>query len=138
MKFIQWIWALIVVLSGACVGQAVVSGMGQEAAQQAPEGWHRLKEQVPFRRSDLMGEISSSASSHSLDHFMAMSAHAPSQSWDVVLQLGSGREVRVLLKGQVEAPRPGASHSTAGNRVLGDGLLIRRSRGGGVTGMIWL
>jgi lysophospholipase L1-like esterase len=132
-KLFQWTWALIVVLSGAGVGAALFGGLGQEAAQQAPNGWERLDEQVPFRRADLMGDLPSSGESYSLDHFMAMAAEAPSDAWDLEIELGAGSELRVLLEGRVS--RPESRHSTAGNQVLGDGLLIRRSRGGGVTGM---
>ena len=138
MKLLQWIWALIVVLAGASMADAVVEGMAQQAAQETPDGWYRAQEQVPFRRADLLGELSNDVHSYTLDHHMAMSANQPSNTWDITLQLGKGSEVRLLLSGHIEPPRPGAEQSTAGNRVLGDGLLIRRARGGAVTGLNFL
>jgi|GEM_PF-1738530 len=138
MKPLQWIWALIVVLAGASMADAVVTGMAQQSAQETPDGWYRAQEQVPFRRADLLGELSGDVHSYTLDHHMAMSANQPSDTWDITLQLGKGSEVRLLLSGRIEPPRPGAEQSTAGNRVLGDGLLIRRARGGAVTGLHFL
>ena len=58
MKPLQWIWALIIVLAGASMADAVVTGMAQQSAQETPDGWYRAQEQVPFRRADLLGELS--------------------------------------------------------------------------------
>jgi lysophospholipase L1-like esterase len=134
MKALQWIWAVIVVLAGAGLGNAWVHGASHRAADQAPEGWSRTAEQVPFRRADLMGDLAPSTQGISLDHFMALRAHTPSQSWELELVLGAGSEVRVLLAGKMGLPRPGAGHASAGISLRGDGILLRRSRGGSVSG----
>jgi len=134
MKALHWIWALLVVLSGAALGNAWVHGMGLHKAEQAPDGWSRTAEQVPFRRADLMGALPQSTQGVGLDHFMALRAHTPSQSWDLELLLGAGSEARVLLSGEFGKQGPGSGHATAGTNLRGDGLLIRRSRGGSVSG----
>ncbi len=134
MKAFQWIWALLVVLSGAALGNAWVHGMGLHKAEQAPDGWSRTEEMVPFRRADLMGDVPQSNNGIGLDHFMALRAQNPSQSWDLEFQLGSGSEARVLLSGGFDKQGTGTGHAMSGTNLRGDGLLIRRSRGGSVSG----
>jgi lysophospholipase L1-like esterase len=135
MRILQWTWAAIIALSGIGLGNAWVEGTGLRNAELAPFGWQKTQAQVPFRRSDLMGELTNNTKGYSLDHFMALHAEAPSKRWDLELALGAGSEVRVLLSAQRTQPTHKRHLSAGGNSLQGAGLLIRRARGGSVNGM---
>jgi lysophospholipase L1-like esterase len=137
MRILQWVWAAIILLSGIGLGNAWVEGIGLRNAELAPSEWQKTQAQVPFRRSDLMGELNNETNGYSIDHFMALHAKKPSNSWDLELVLGAGSEVRVLLSGQRARPNHSKQHSVGGNSLEGAGLLIRRARGGSVNGMVF-
>ena len=130
MKKISWFWMVLLCLAGAGAGSAWVQGMGEAASQGEPEGWTRLEAKVPFRRSDLLGSLPPTGASYSLDHFQGLMADSPRQTWTLALNLGDAGEARIALAAQVPRQIPGQAPSTAGNQLIGDGLLVSRANGG--------
>ena len=130
MKPSQWIWVLILCLSGAGTGSAWLQGWGENASQAAPDGWQRLEEKVPFRRSDLLGSLGPSSASYSLDHFQGLVAQHPSTKWDIELTLGAGGEARIALAGRAPKVAFGMAPTTAGNQLIGDGIFLSRTGSG--------
>ena len=125
MKRAKWVWMLLVALAGSASGAALLQGFAEQAAQGEPGGWTRLKERVPFRRSDLMGSLPNHGGAYSLDHFQGLVAEKPSSQWKLEFELGESGALRVALAGQAFQGQPGRTPSTAGNALRGAGLFFQ-------------